>query len=39
MGKNAKGVIRRLGYLDKASLYHWIKEYERDCSLHERRVS
>ena len=38
MGRSAKATVRRLGYPDESNLYHWVKEYERDHSLHEHRV-
>ena len=38
MGKNAKATVRRLGYPDETNLAHWVKEYERDHSLHKYRV-
>ncbi len=37
-GRNSKATIRRLGYPDKTNLYRWLKEYERNHSLHEHRV-
>ena len=38
MGKNAKATVRRLGYPDESNISRWVKEYERDHSLHEHRV-
>lgn len=38
MGQNATATVRRLGYPDVSNLTHWVKEYERDQSLHKDRV-
>lgn len=38
MGQNATATVRRLGYPDVSNLTRWVKEYERDQSLHKDRV-
>lgn len=38
MGRSAKATVHRLGYPDESNLYHWVKEYDRDHSLHEHRI-
>ena len=38
MGRNATATVRRLGYPDVSNLTRWVKEYEREQSLHRDRV-
>ncbi len=38
MGKSYKATLQQLGYPDKTNLYRWLKEYERDHSLHDHRA-
>ena len=37
LGSNAALTVHRLGYPDVSSLAHWVDEYKRSNSLHERK--